>query len=273
MYKYIFFLLLILPLRATPLFAQSETLHVLLLIDEYSDIAPACEADKIKMEEEVKVIAQKTRLALNLHRVDYSKGGIEEAIAGLAVSPNDVILFYFTGHGYRYERQEHCGKYPYLYLTKTEEHLYDAGLCLENINEQLKAKKPRLLISLADCCNNVLPYEEPIAMNPVLIGQAYKKLFLGSEGYIIATSSLPGQYSFATSNGGYFTNGFLESLREISARSDAPEEITWERVLKRTAAITILNSDSKQKPQYDYAVDHKVEIAVPSSVILPAKGH
>lgn len=252
-------------------FAQLGTLHALLLIDEYSEIAPACEADKTKMEDEVKIIAQKTRLKLNLQVADYSISGIQEAINQLEVGENDVIFFYFTGHGYRYEEQEKCGKYPYLYLTKTEAHLYDAGICLEDINEQLKAKKPRLLVSLADCCNNVLPYEEPVAMNPVLIGQAYRKLFLASKGYIISTSSLPGQYSFATNTGGYFTNGFLESIREVANKSNDADEITWDKVLKRTTARTILNSDSKQKPQYNLAVTEIEEKAVPGMVILPGQ--
>lgn len=271
MYKHLSTLLLALLLQGAALFAQSGTIHALLLIDEYSDIAPACLADKIKIEEEVQIIAQKTRLALNLVPIDYTKEGIREAIAGLKIAENDVIFFYFTGHGYRYEAQEHCGKYPYLYLTKTEEQLYDAGICLDEINEQLKAKKPRLLISLADCCNNILPYEEPIAMNPTLIGQAYKKLFLNSEGYIIGTSSLPGQFSYATNNGGYFTNGFLESMREIASRSTDHREVSWENVLNRTRTKTILYSSSKQNPQYDIVVSQREEKAVPGMVILPGQ--
>lgn len=271
MKKILFCVWLLIPFAQDTVFAQLGTLHALLLIDEYSEIAPACEADKIKMEDEVKIIAQKTRLKLNLQIADYSTQGIQEAINQLEVGENDVIFFYFTGHGYRYEGQEQCGKYPYLYLTKTEAHLYDAGVCLEDINAQLKAKKPRLLVSLADCCNNVLPYEEPVAMNPVLLGQAYKKLFLASEGYIVSTSSLPGQYSFATSNGGYFTNGFLESIREVANMNTQSEEISWEKVLKRTTARTILNSDSKQKPQYDLAASEIEENAVPGMVILPGQ--
>ena len=49
------------------------------------------------------------------------------------------------------------------------------------------------------------------------------------------------------------------------------EEISWEKVLKRTTARTILNSDSKQKPQYDLAASEIEENAVPGMVILPGQ--
>ena len=269
MYKKTLVLLLMFQFNLIAVFAQSSTLHAIMLIDEYSDIASACIADKFKMEEEVQIIAQKTRMQLNLVQVDFSKNGIFQAIENLEVGENDAIFFYFTGHGYRYEDQEQCGKYPYLYLTKIEEHLYDAGTCLEEINEELKRKAPRLLVSLADCCNNILPYEEPIAMNPTLIGEVYKKLFLQSEGHIIATSSLPGQYSFATNNGGYFTNGFLESIRDMAGMDADLNDITWEKILNRTTAKTIINSDSRQKPQFNLSVSRREEKEVPGMVILP----
>lgn len=265
--------LLLFLLSGVSLFAQNGTLHAILLIDEYSDIAPACISDKFKMEGEVQIIAQKTRMNLNLVKVDYSKNGVFQAIEQLEVGENDVIFFYFTGHGYRYENQEYCGNYPYLYLTKTEGHLYDAGTCLEAINAQLKDKSPRLLVSLADCCNNILPYEEPIAMNPTLIGEVYKKLFLQSEGYIIATSSLPGQYSFATNNGGYFTNGFLESIRDMASMDADLNDIDWQKILNRTTAKTIISSDSKQKPQFELSVSKTEENAVPGMVILPGSNN
>lgn len=249
--------------------ANIGTLHALVLVDEYSEISNACIADKFKIEEEVQIIAQKTRLKLNLQQIDYSKESLEATINELEVGENDVIFFYFTGHGYRYENQIQCGALPYLYLTKEKEHLYEVGICLESINEQLKAKAPRLLVSLADCCNNILPYEEPIAMNTALVGEVYKKLFLQTEGHIIATSSLPGQFSFATNNGGYFTNGFLETIRDLASVESDLDQVSWDKVLKRTTALTIINSESKQKPQYQVAVSTIEEVAIPGMVVLP----
>lgn len=251
------------------LIANVGTLHALVLVDEYSDISAACIADKFKIEEEVQIIAQKTRLKLNLQQIDYSKADLETTIEELEVNENDVIFFYFTGHGYRYEDQIQCGALPYLYLTKDKEHLYEAGVCLESITEQLKAKAPRLLISLADCCNNILPYEEPIAMNTALVGAIYKKLFLESEGHIIATSSLPGQYSFATNNGGYFTNSFLEVIRNLASLDSDLSEVSWDKVLSQTTAKTIISSESKQKPQYQVNITTVEENAIPGMVILP----
>ncbi len=250
-------------------YTQNGTIHALFLIDEHSDIASACIADKFKMEEEVQIISQKTRLDLNLVPLDYSKEGVLAKIDQLTVGENDVIFFYFTGHGYRYENQQSCGNYPFLYLTKTKEHLYDAGLCLEQITSKLKAKGARLTIALADCCNNVLPYEEPVAMNTAIMGEVYKQLFLLSGGFLVATSSLPGQYSFATNNGGYFTNSFLETVRSIATKDNALELATWDNVMKSTRVKTILSSDSKQKPQYAGKIQQMEEKAIPGQVILP----
>lgn len=251
----------------------AKTLHALVLVDEYSDISSACIADKFKIEEEVQIIAQKTRLELNLQQIDYSKESLEAVIEQLEVKEDDVIFFYFTGHGYRYEDQVQCGALPYLYLTKAQEHLYEAGICLDDITEKLKAKAPRLLVSLADCCNNILPYEEPIAMNTALVGEVYKKLFLQSEGYVIATSSLPGQFSFATNNGGYFTNSFLESVRNLASLESDLNLVSWDKVLRQTTAKTIISSESKQKPQFQIAVKEVEEKAIPGMVILPGNNN
>ena len=251
--------------------AQNGTLHALMLIDEHSDIAPACISDKFKMEEEVQIIAQKTRMNLNLVNIDYERVNVEKVVNELSVGENDVIFFYFTGHGYRYEDQKSCGQYPYLYISKQKEHLYEAGICLESIDQQLQAKGARLVITLADCCNNVLPYEEPIAMNTSVIGEVYKKLFLLSEGHVLATSSLPGQFSFATNNGGYFTNSFLESIREYANINANYEDLDWDTILKKTTAKTIISSDSKQKPQFKALVKSIEEEAIPGMVILPEK--
>jgi len=253
-------------------FAQIGKLYTLLLIDEYSEIAPACFADRIKIEEEAQIIAQKTRMELKLINLPFERSRLIQYLDTFSVQPEDVILFYFTGHGYRYENQRECEDYPYLFISKERVALSEAGLCFGQLSEQLLSKNARLLVSLADCCNNVLPVEEPIAMSNRGFSEVYKRLFLQTEGYLIASSSLPGQFSYATNNGGYFTNSFLQSIRELEDPRQDINQVNWDLVMRKTKSLTILNSKSKQKPQYKAELEMKEEVAIPGQVILP-KNH
>jgi hypothetical protein len=67
-------------------------------------------------------------------------------------------------------------------------------------------------------------------------------------------SSLPGQFSYATDTGGYFTNAFLQSLKEMERQPPAQEMKIWETLIAKTRVKTILDSRSKQRPFFEYSI-------------------
>ena len=129
----------------------------------------------------------------------------KSAVQNLSCGPNDIVFFYYIGHGGRSigeNDREH--PWPKMWLGQREPNMMvDLGW----VHDQLKAKNPRLLLTIGMCCN--VKQNLPIGRTPTF-GVTYgddsryysdeqiagiKKLFLESRGDILATSASPGQSS------------------------------------------------------------------------------
>jgi len=80
------------------------------------------------------------------------------------------------------------------------------------VKETLSNKSPRLLITIADTCNEFL--SEPSRGEGTILGegmgsyqQAYRKLFLGYQGLIMAAGASPEQKAFSNQGGVLPNNG------------------------------------------------------------------
>jgi hypothetical protein len=121
-------------------------------------------------------------------------------------------------------------------------------LKLSVVKDALQRKNPRLLITMADACNVFVPgiTQRGRAEKNEAVG--FKKLFLGYKGHIIASSSVPEQFSFSDpQNGGTFTRQFLMALNEVQASSN-PD---WESIrVKAIKDMPVNRPDQKvQTPQ------------------------
>ena len=168
------------------------------------------------------------------------------------VQPDDVLFFYFTGHGFRTDKSPSI--WPNLYLPSKKESLASHSL----INKILQ-KGAGLSIILTDCCNNVLSIGEPLPFFSSLHIKkvrhhknllSYKKLFSKSKGVIIASGSRPGKKAYAdTFKGGFFTEEFLKSLKSELSKSKP----CWRHILKK-AKSSCQSLPTPQKPQFQVAV-------------------
>jgi Caspase domain len=157
----------------------------------------------------------------------------------LSCSANDVIWYYYSGHGQNYDTWPRS-----------------AG---GNVNEtwvhnQLKAKGARLTITLFDCCN----WQEPEVPAPKSIrrkSQFYKFLFLESKGDIKIASCESTQFSFGSdATGSLFTNTFVDQLRSYSNWKEVLDKAKSET---RDAASKMKNNDGspcQQEPKYEESV-------------------
>ena len=119
--------------------------------------------------------------------------------------------------------------------------------------EEITSQPASLFITIADCCNNftdrpkgMLPFrpEAVIAKSytPNSNKEALKKLFLRTQGLIIASGSIPGKRSWWTEKGGLFTNALLASLKDELNEVD-PQ---WEHLFKKVNACC----SNVQQPQF-----------------------
>ena len=126
-------------------------------------------------------------------------------IQNLRCSPQDIVIFYYIGHGgrsYRTDANQH--PWPKMWFSQDDP---DKMIDLGWVHDQLKAKNPRMLLTIGMCCNG--RQNLPSTLTPTFSGpeddecyefspeerQYVKNIFTNTCGSLIATSATPGQLS------------------------------------------------------------------------------
>ncbi|MFQ5729717.1 MAG: caspase family protein [Waddliaceae bacterium] len=203
------------------------------------EIGDATCEDLKNMRAEVRRIAMYTESDLKevvFEGQDLFPAKVMSLINGLSCHPDDIIIFYFTGHGYRTSSKE-GNPWPNLFFTISK-----TGVDYDKVGKMLISKKPRLLWTIADCCNNYAGKKEvPFETKKSLYSKSvkhrveknYKKLFLESDGLIMIASSEAGGYSWCNSRGALYTCALLES---IQVETHKHKKVSWEAILERSAS-------------------------------------
>jgi hypothetical protein len=195
----------------------------------------------------VKKIADNTGMTLNLASYegnDYTSKTANRAIKSITPDSNDTVFVYISAHGARLRSTP--TKFPMIYFPD------DVSIDQNTIYKTLAAKKPRLLIIIADVCNGYMEEGEPV---PNVIPRTmssneqlnYTTLFVNSKGTILASSSKPGQYSMAFDKGGAYTLNFLSALKKATESASVPK---WEDIMKTSIKPIYPESKDRQDPQY-----------------------
>jgi len=146
---------------------------------------------------------------------EYSTpANVLESVNELIVSPNDAILFYFTGHGSVDDQGHHLA-------------LATGKLYRKDLLAALTAKRARMVALITDCCNTrsdgylyASPYVE--VTSPRTPTPLFKSLFLDTNGLVDITSSSPGESAFFApfqedlpgSPGSIFTTAFVDWINQ-----------------------------------------------------------
>jgi hypothetical protein len=92
---------------------------------------------------------------------DFTKKAVNAAIDNLKPGPKDIIVLYYSGHGFRYT--DDTSKYPRLALVSSGSQSPDNdNLSLEDIYKRILTKKALVSIVLADCCNQDYGSSPPV---------------------------------------------------------------------------------------------------------------
>jgi len=243
---------LIICILTWPTFAQNGTFHLICNIDRYSNVAESCQKDFENVKAFLTDVANDLKIPIKIHDVDFYGAESKKFISAFKCSPNDIVFYYYSGHGFRYDDQDVV--WPYLYACKKDTDPIDkCSLSLNWVYQEIKKKNPRLTIAMGDCCNSLIGMNEPkISLSRSLTYKTvhqpvgYKKLFLETKGVIVASGSIPKQYSLGTTEGGMFSNSLIEVLKN----SRETPTVTWKSALTKATNLTLTNSEKQQKPHF-----------------------
>ena len=234
--------------------AAAQTLHVINFCNTL-DPNIGCEVDYPRTKQEAGLIAAYLNYGIRYYDgvgENCSNENLMSTLNSLRCKKDDIILFYYSGHGTRSpqdksEFSQMCLKY----------HGYDQDkfVAVHTVVEKLQAKGARFTLVLTDCCNNVVPgvsakslmsknggaieYDEAVARN-------YRKLFLEKKGTVVVTSSKKGQTSGGgKTHGGLFSFAFFEIALYAACNGQIPA--TWDNVLGTVSSILT----GHQEPYYE----------------------
>jgi hypothetical protein len=228
----------------------AQTLHSVVVVDSNDrSIGASVQKDMDTMVAFSREIASNTGMRLNLKTLNGSQlneANLRRLVNGITPGPQDAVLFYYSGHGFRTRATP--TKWPMLYIPGSR------GVDFAELLKIIERKNPRMILAITDSCNsytdsasrafgmNLRALEEPSQT-------AWRKLFLQFRGRIYASSSKAGEYSMAESEGGSYTLQFLRVFRRAIAAPN-PE---WDRIMKDSARPIRTGSSQQptQNPQYE----------------------
>jgi len=240
------------------------------------DIGESVKTDMNAVGAELKRIAKYTGMSDGSHTLiqedDFTLFKVSKAISELSVSEDDVVFFYYAGHGQQSTRRDDM--FPSMNIDP-------ATLDLSEVADRLKVKGGRLTVVIADCCNKAL--ESNASGDLTASNRAegttdfenYKRLFMQVKGHIIATACKPNQYAYGTSKGGLFTQSLLTQL-QTQIKSDIPAQ--WQKLLSSTFSETVSKAQRaslEQTPQYTATLNgitfSSIDTHSPANTLTPAE--
>ena len=233
-----------------------------------ADIGASTKVDMQNLTSEFEGIAaalQMTCYKNIIAQEDFTKEKLLQTVHGIQPGPNDIVVFLYSGHGFRFSDQQE--RFPMLDMRKSlyiqpSEHTY---VSLQDVYDIITQKGARLNIILGDCCNENIGVPK-ISGSSFIAGrstlnantQKLAQLFLNASGNILGAGAVEGQFAIGNNAiGGYFTSSFISSIREEVSKLKSNENPNWENILDNTIKATLKKSEICQqcKPQNAFFVE------------------
>jgi len=272
--------LLLLLLVIKPEAAQCQTLYAIIVAatnDPDKEISQGIRLSVNELKKELKIIQENTGFQYKEYDFtgnNFSSSIVKSQIESMTCGSDDVIFFFYNGHGYRDKQKR--SSWPILavgYNILYASDLASYSLTFDDITYLLKSKGARLSIAIAECCNNEVGYIS--AINKDIKGLAsldlairnplrYAELYKNVKGSIEVAACEPGERAYiSSSNGSCFIKSFLEVQKELASISN---NANWmdllEKAKKRTTTLCEVNNLDKQTPHYEINITNYAQNTV-----------
>jgi Caspase domain len=219
------------------------------------DIGTTCEQDKLNTEKTFTDLAEFMGIELVPPKIiagkDFTKKNVDVAIESLNPSKKDIVVFYYSGHGFSMPDNF---KYPHVALTaKSFESVKANSLNMEDIFSRIQNKGARFNLVVSDCCNSgdenasaVVPGEfvRIRPSHPEWDLDNCKALFLDKKPMsILMTAASRGEYSCGVPRlGGLFTSSFRSTL--LGYFNKFHKTVSWDMILVEAKNQTIKKAEA-----------------------------
>ena len=194
-------------------------------------------------------------LELLVHEEDYSKKNVQDAIKILTPGNNDIVVFYYSGHGFSFTKDA-AKRYPQVDLrshnaSNTIAVIKENTHNLMELFELIKSRGGRLNIVIGDCCNNRIKIKRNFtggdhavrtAERPVMNinKKMCETLFCDYTASILIAAADKGQFAVSDDElGSIFTFNFTNNLKILMNKSvDKNEGLPWKKLLEETKEET-----------------------------------
>jgi hypothetical protein len=238
-----------------PPISSTSRMHLIVTLTNASDIKGSVEIDKSNVLSNFREIANELKLQLIetiIEGESFTKQNIEDQLRSLSINANDIVIFVYSGHGFRFSDQQ--SDYPRISCKREYQAISTSNsLELEEVNNLIISKAPRLSLVIGDCCNNNIGVTTRSGFANSLTSRntesvskrKLSKLFLESRGNILIAAASKGQTSCGSNiDGGFFLTSFFVSLKNELNFSKVSDP-TWSNIVDGAIEAALYRSTTR----------------------------
>lgn len=170
---------------------------------------------------------------------NYSRKSVEQALQRLKPAPNDIVVFYYSGHGFR--KKNDGRKFPWIDLrAKPADNYLLTTMNMEDVFKMIQKKGARFNLVLSDCCNSDVEAPVPVGTKPFKTKGSgiqwnednCRALFLNKTRMsVLATAAENGQKAGCNMEfGSFFSFFFKGSMENYCSRLQT--NVSWDKVFQ-----------------------------------------